>query len=32
MAQVQTPAEKGLNRLAIVAVLVVTMIFLAPIY
>ena len=32
MAQVQTPAEKGLNKLAIVGVLIITMIFLAPIY
>lgn len=32
MAAVQTSAAKGLNRLAIVAVLIVTMIFLAPIY
>jgi multiple sugar transport system permease protein len=32
MAQVQTSGEKTLNRLAIVAVLVITMIFLAPIY
>jgi len=32
MAAVQTSAEKGLNRLAIVAVLVITVIFLAPIY
>ena len=32
MAQVQTSGEKTLNRLAIVAVLIITMIFLAPIY
>jgi multiple sugar transport system permease protein len=32
MAQVQTSAARGLNRLAIVAVLIITMIFLAPIY
>lgn len=32
MAAVQTSSEKGLNRLAIVSVLIITMIFLAPIY
>jgi multiple sugar transport system permease protein len=32
MAAVQTSGERALNRLAIVAVLVITMIFLAPIY
>ncbi len=32
MAGVRTPAETGLNRLAIVAVLLITLIFLAPIY
>ena len=32
MAAVQTSTEKGLNRLAIVGVLIATMIFLAPIY
>ena len=32
MAQVRTTTEKSLNRLAIVSVLIVTMIFLAPIY
>ena len=32
MAAVRTPAERTLNRLAIVSVLVVTLIFLAPIY
>src|SRR5690606_36492255 len=32
MAAVQTSGERTLNRLAIVAVLVITMIFLAPIY
>jgi multiple sugar transport system permease protein len=32
MAAVRTPAETALNRLAIAAVLVVTLIFLAPIY
>ena len=31
MAQVQTSTEKNLNRLAIVSVLIVTMVFLAPI-
>ena len=32
MAAVRTPTEKALNRFAIVAVLIITMIFLAPIY
>jgi multiple sugar transport system permease protein len=32
MAAVRTPTERALNRLAIVAVLIVTIIFLAPIY
>ncbi|MDP3897759.1 MAG: carbohydrate ABC transporter permease, partial [Mesorhizobium sp.] len=32
MAQVQTSTERGLNKLAIVSVLIITMIFLAPIY
>ncbi|QDZ02839.1 carbohydrate ABC transporter permease [Nitratireductor mangrovi] len=32
MAAVRTPAERALNRLAIVSVLIVTLIFLAPIY
>ena len=32
MAAVQTSGEKALNRVAIVAVLVITLIFLAPIY
>jgi multiple sugar transport system permease protein len=32
MAAVTTSAERNLNRMAIVGVLIVTMIFLAPIY
>ncbi|MDI7861645.1 carbohydrate ABC transporter permease [Rhizobiaceae bacterium n13] len=32
MAAVRTPSEKALNRLAIAAVIVITLIFLAPIY
>ena len=32
MAAVTTPAERGFNRLAVVAVLIITLIFLAPIY
>ena len=32
MAAVRTPTERALNRVAIVAVLVITLIFLAPIY
>ena len=32
MAAVQTASERALNKVAIIAVLVVTLVFLAPIY